>query len=58
MNELFTNHSYFKINAKTLLADASLQIYVKHPLNAQCPYIKYWPADGSLQPQHVASCVL
>jgi len=27
-------------------------------LNASCPLIKYWPEDGSLEPKHVASCVL
>jgi len=27
-------------------------------LNAPWPYIKKWPADGSLEPKHVANCVL
>ena len=26
--------------------------------HAPCPYIKYWPEDGSLEPKHVASYVL
>ena len=26
-------------------------------LSAPCPYIKYWPEDGSLEPKRVASCV-
>jgi hypothetical protein len=29
-----------------------------HSLNASCPYTKYRPEDGSLEPKHVASCVL
>ena len=24
----------------------------------QCPYIMYWPEDGSLEQKHVANCVL
>jgi hypothetical protein len=33
---------------------------VRTTLNAPCPYIKYWPADGSLEPKHVPNyeCVL
>ena len=26
--------------------------------NAPCLYIKNWPEDGSLEPKHVANCVL
>jgi len=26
--------------------------------HAPCPYIEYWPEDGSLEPKHVASYVL
>jgi len=29
-----------------------------HSLNAPCPYINYWPEDGSLEPKHVANYVL
>ena len=29
-----------------------------HSLNAPCPYIKYWPEYGSLEPKHVANYVL
>ena len=27
-------------------------------LNAQCPYTKNWPEDGSLEPKHVTNYVL
>ena len=30
---LFTNHFYFKMQDKTLLADISLEIHVKTPIN-------------------------
>ena len=29
-----------------------------HSLNAPCPYIRYWPEDGSLELKHVAIYVL
>jgi len=29
-----------------------------HSLNASCPYTKYWPEDGSLEPRYVANYVL
>ena len=29
-----------------------------HLLNTPCPYIKYWPEDGSLELIHVANYVL
>jgi len=32
--------------------------YCTHSLNIPCPYIKYRPEDGSLEPKHVASYVL
>jgi len=32
--------------------------YCAHSLNAPCPYIKYWPENGSLEPKHVANYVL
>ena len=32
--------------------------YCAHSLQAPCPYMKYWPEDGSLEPKHVANCVL
>ena len=27
-------------------------------MNAPCPYIKYWPEDGSLEPKRAAGYVL
>ena len=29
-----------------------------HSLYASCPYTKYWPEDGLLEPKHVARYVL
>ena len=28
------------------------------PLNAPCPYMQYWPENGSLEPKHVANYAL
>jgi len=48
------------------IQDLEIQIICKqywiplcaHSLNAPCPYKKYWPEDGSVEPKHVANYVL
>jgi len=29
-----------------------------HSLSVSCPYIQYWPKEGSLEKKHAANCVL
>ena len=59
---LFTDHFYFKIKVKNVLADVPFEIYVKTPNSIlvntyKSLDIKCWPEYGSLEPKHVANCV-
>jgi len=48
-----------RINLQALkIYEKICEVFVRHSLNAQCPYINYWPEDGSLERKHVASYVL
>ena len=48
----------FKLGIKKLVCKQYRIPQCTHLLNAPCPYIKYWPEDGSLELKHVAIYVL